>query len=90
MIGEAIGRELRYEELPREEARRQLADAWGDLEFAERALNTWAGFVTAPEPVTDTVAEVTGAPPRPFGEWAREHAGDFGAAPPGAPRRPRV
>jgi uncharacterized protein YbjT (DUF2867 family) len=71
-IGEAIGRPLRWEELPREAAERELAGRVPDT-----ALDTWSGFVDTPETVTSVVAELTGHPARPFAQWAREHADDF-------------
>jgi nucleoside-diphosphate-sugar epimerase len=46
-------------------------------DFARSALDVWAGFVTEPELVTTTVAEVTGEPARAFRDWAAEHADDF-------------
>ena len=72
VIGEAIGRPVRWEELSRAEAEAQLADVVPDT-----ALDTWAAFVEAPEVVTSTVQEVTGQPARSFAEWAREHAAAF-------------
>jgi uncharacterized protein YbjT (DUF2867 family) len=71
-IGEAIGQDLRWEELSREDAEAELGESVPDT-----ALDTWAGFVDTPEVVTSTVEDVTGHPARPFGEWARDHAGDF-------------
>jgi uncharacterized protein YbjT (DUF2867 family) len=79
IIGDVIGRPLRWEELPPEEARRQLIAAWGDPGFVDGALGYWATLVSEPEPVTRTVEEVTGAPAHTFREWAIDHAGDFGA-----------
>lgn len=79
-IGVAIGRTLRWEELPREKAREQLITAWGDAAFADHALDAWAEFVTTPEPVTQTVEQITGTPARSFREWARDHTGDFDRA----------
>jgi uncharacterized protein YbjT (DUF2867 family) len=76
-IGTAIDRELRYEEMPRDEAAAELVAMFGNEDFARSALDTWAGFVTDPEVVTTTVAEVTGRPARPFREWAAEHADVF-------------
>ena len=76
-IGMASGRQLRWEELPREAARKQLAAACGDAAFADSALNTWAGFVRKPEILTTTVQELTGTPARSFGQWAADHADDF-------------
>lgn len=74
-IGEAIGRPLRVEELPLDEARQQVAEQLGD--HADSALAYWASLVDDPEPVTATVAEVTGRQARTFAAWAADHADDF-------------
>jgi uncharacterized protein YbjT (DUF2867 family) len=76
-IGTAIGRHLRWEELPEDVARKLLAAAFGDAAFADSALSTWAGFVRRPEILTTTVQELTGTPARSFGQWAADHADDF-------------
>ena len=76
-IGTAIDRGLRYEDMPHDEALAQLVATFGNAAFARSALDTWAGFVTEPEVVTTTVAEITGEPARPFRDWAFEHADDF-------------
>ncbi|HEX3922872.1 MAG TPA: NAD(P)H-binding protein [Streptosporangiaceae bacterium] len=76
-IGRAVGRPVRYEEIPADAALTQmLADGW-PRPFAEHALAHWATLVEQPEPVTDTVKRLTGTAARTFGEWARDHAGDF-------------
>jgi uncharacterized protein YbjT (DUF2867 family) len=80
IIGEAIGRPLRFEEQPREEAREQLIAAWGDPAVVDGALDHWASIVTEPEAVTSTVKEVTGRTARTFREWARDHTADFRTA----------
>jgi uncharacterized protein YbjT (DUF2867 family) len=77
VIGEAIGRTVRWEEMAPDEARRQLLAAWGDPGFVDSALTTWAGLVTQPEAVTRTVEEVTGVPARTFRQWAGDHISDF-------------
>jgi uncharacterized protein YbjT (DUF2867 family) len=77
LIGEAIGRELRWVELPSGIARDQLLREWGDPAFVDSALTYWASLVDRPEPVTDTVERVTGHPARTFAQWARDHADDF-------------
>jgi uncharacterized protein YbjT (DUF2867 family) len=76
-IGLALGRELTWAELPKAEAQRALAAAWGDPGFAASALDTWERFVTHPETVTSTVRDVTGAPARSFADWAAANAGAF-------------
>jgi uncharacterized protein YbjT (DUF2867 family) len=76
-IGRAVGRPVRYEEIPADAALTQmLADGWPPA-FAEHALAHWATLVDRPEPVTDTVERLTGSAARTFGEWARDHADDF-------------
>jgi uncharacterized protein YbjT (DUF2867 family) len=76
-IGRAIGRELRYEDMPYDEALAKLVATFGNAEFARSALGVWAGFVTEPEVVTTAVTELTGTPARPFRDWAADHADDF-------------
>ncbi|MGW7480483.1 SDR family oxidoreductase [Nonomuraea muscovyensis] len=77
VIGEVIGRPLRFDEQPREEARAEMIAAWGDPAMVDGALDHWASIVAEPEPVTTTVEEVTGRPARTFREWAHDHAADF-------------
>jgi uncharacterized protein YbjT (DUF2867 family) len=76
-IGKAIGRDVRWEEVPADAVRDGLRAAFGNPSFADHALATWARFVEEPELVTGTVEEVTGRPARPFRDWAIEHADDF-------------
>ncbi len=75
-IGDAIGRPVRYDEIPREVARQQLT-TWMPPDGADAALDYWASLVSEPELVTSTVEEITGAPAHTFREWAADHAGDF-------------
>ncbi|HJS96047.1 MAG TPA: NmrA family NAD(P)-binding protein [Solirubrobacteraceae bacterium] len=77
IIGEAIGRDVRWEDLPISIAREQLAAAWGSAAFAEARLEAWASFVESPERVTDQVERLLGRPARTFHSWAQEHADDF-------------
>ena len=76
-IGQAVGRELRWEELPRQAAFAALAAAWGDPVFAETTLDAWEWFVDYPETVTSAVQDLTGVPARSFADWAVAHAADF-------------
>jgi len=76
IIGEAIGRTLRYEELMPDAARQQMS-AFVPPFVVDRLLDLWAGMVETPAPVTRTVEEVTGAPPTAFKQWVLDHAGDF-------------
>ena len=71
LIGAALGRNLRWEELPAEAIQDQLSGV------PDSALNTWASFVATPEVVTSTVQEITGQQARPFAEWASDNAEAF-------------
>lgn len=75
-IGEAIGRPLRFEEVPLEAARKQLLADGRPPALVEALL---ASAETRPHSglITSTVEEITGAPARTFREWATDHAGDF-------------
>ncbi|HEY2125716.1 MAG TPA: NAD(P)H-binding protein [Streptosporangiaceae bacterium] len=76
-IGQAIGRELRWEELPRQTALQELTTAWGDPAFAQTALDAWEWFVDHPETVTSVVQDITGAPAHSFRDWAAANAAAF-------------
>jgi uncharacterized protein YbjT (DUF2867 family) len=77
VIGQAIGRELRWQELPRQAALQELAAAWGDPAFAQTALDAWEWFVDHPETVTSVVQDLTGAPAHNFADWAAANAAAF-------------
>jgi uncharacterized protein YbjT (DUF2867 family) len=74
IIGEAIGRPLRYEELTPDEARLQLG-------FPEPAitmlLDAWRAALGQPAYMSNTVSEITGRKARTFREWANDHAAAF-------------
>ncbi|WP_190820417.1 NAD(P)H-binding protein [Saccharopolyspora pogona] len=76
-IGEVIGRQLRWEELSREAARRQLLDNGWPTSFADGALAYWQRISHDPEPVSPAVEKVTGHLPRTFREWVEDHATAF-------------
>jgi len=79
IIGEAIGRHVRWEDLPPDTARKRLTAAWGNPDFVEARLKAWARFVHTPERVTDAVEQLLGKPARTFRSWAEDHADDFRA-----------
>ncbi|MFE7898044.1 NAD(P)H-binding protein [Streptomyces sp. NPDC057424] len=76
IVGAAVGRPVRYEEVPPETAREALR-ATMPTEFADTVLTYLAAGVDRPAPVEDTVLRVTGRPARTFAQWAADHAADF-------------
>lgn len=74
LIGEALGRSLRYEELDLEAARQAISPyAPADLLFGN-----WKKYIDTPAPITDTVERITGKPPRSAAEWAAAYPADHG------------
>ncbi|MGI5225414.1 NAD(P)H-binding protein [Actinoallomurus sp. CA-142502] len=79
VIGQALGRPLRWQELSREQARRRLLDdeSFPDS-FVDVLLDGYAKMLDAPAPtLTRTVETVTGTPARTFHQWALDHAEQF-------------
>ncbi|MGW4957309.1 NAD(P)H-binding protein [Nonomuraea sp. NPDC004186] len=76
LIGEAIGRPVRFVVQDLEEYRAELS-AWTTPQVADVVIKESAAAVDRPLPPTDTVEKVTGRPARTYGEWARDHAEDF-------------
>lgn len=76
IIGEVIGRTLRFEEISPEEARRELS-AIMPPPVVGMLLNAWAAGIGQPAFVTSTVAEITGRPARTFRDWVIDHAAEF-------------
>ncbi|MEU4559543.1 NmrA family NAD(P)-binding protein [Actinoplanes sp. NPDC023936] len=76
VIGEVLGRRLRAQAQPLEQAREQWSGLMGAT-FAEQSLAYWAGLVDEPERVTTDVEAVTGHPARSYETWVRDHAGEF-------------
>lgn len=76
-LGAAVGRDVRWEEMPVEEARAELLARGWDPEFLENGLAYWASLVDRPETVTGAVEEITGKPARTYAQWAADHVADF-------------
>lgn len=78
VIGEVLGRDIRYVELTTDEVVAQWrAEGYTeeDIAFflAVRTDPPEAGYTPLP-----TVEQVTGRPPRTFAQWVRDHAASFG------------
>jgi uncharacterized protein YbjT (DUF2867 family) len=74
-LGVALGRSLEYVDLPRDAFVAELAPAMGA--YAAWYVDGQEAFIDHPQPVSPTVAEVTGRPGTTFLEWARAHVADF-------------
>lgn len=76
IIGEAIGRAIRFEELTHAEARAEMIRQ-GYGEAADWLLDGDAQSVGHPQRPLPTVAEITGRPAGAFAQWAADNAAAF-------------
>ncbi|MFA7768823.1 NAD(P)H-binding protein [Streptomyces sp. NRRL S-448] len=76
-IAAALGREVPFAEISRQQAHAQMAAVFG-AEAADAVLDVTGGDVNDELlMVRDTVAQITGIPARPFRQWASENAKAF-------------
>ena len=75
ILGQALGRDLRFEGLSDEAAREEL-HAGMSPEYADAVLDIFTGS-TDESVVRPTVEDVTGRPPGTFAQWAATHADAF-------------
>ena len=83
IIGEVVGRPLRFEEISEEAARTEML-AMMPPPIADMLLRAYAAAVDRPAYLTSTVAELTGTPAASFRRWVRDHVQDF---PPRSPAK---
>jgi uncharacterized protein YbjT (DUF2867 family) len=76
-IARTVGKQMRIEELAPAAARQSMLDMGADPALADSSVTYWASLIDHPEPVTTTVAELTGRPALTFAAWAEEHADEF-------------
>ncbi|MFT8396590.1 SDR family oxidoreductase [Propionibacterium sp.] len=70
LIGAAISRPLRWQEIDRARAQREYG-------IPDVLLDAWENFLSRPEPVTDEVARLLGRAALSFSDWAHDHADLF-------------
>jgi uncharacterized protein YbjT (DUF2867 family) len=76
ILGEVLGRDLRFEGQPDDEARAEMSASM-PAEYVDAFFDFYVnGTLDESQPQPD-VAEVTGRPPRTFRQWAQAHAGAF-------------
>jgi len=80
IIGEGIGRRIRFQELSPDEFRRETAGRWPGP-IVDMLLAAWGATIGRPAFVTSTVADVVGSPARTFHQWVVDHADAFRGGP---------
>jgi uncharacterized protein YbjT (DUF2867 family) len=75
-LAAVLGRPLRYSPLSDEQARAEMAPDT-PAPYIDAFFRFYSGGEFDDSPVLDTVAQLTGRPPRSFAQWARAHADAF-------------
>lgn len=76
-IGAAVGRPLRYEEIPPDAARAQMIEHGIPADFADMSLRFQAELVGTPSEISPSTEQLTGRPARTFDQWAADHVAAF-------------
>jgi uncharacterized protein YbjT (DUF2867 family) len=76
MLGEALRRPLRFEELDPAPVREQLSQ-FMEPDFVNALFDLMAATVETPATVNSTVEDITGNPPRSYAQWVADHTNDF-------------
>jgi uncharacterized protein YbjT (DUF2867 family) len=79
IIGEVIGRPLRYQEVPPAAARQGMVQRGIPEPFVEVLIARYTREIGEPAPVTGEVERILGRPGRTYAEWAADHAAAFQA-----------
>jgi uncharacterized protein YbjT (DUF2867 family) len=77
VIGEAIGRELSFQELAPAQVPQAMPAQGLAEDIPDRLLGSLADYANKPGPSTDTVERLLGRPALPFAAWAAENSAAF-------------
>jgi uncharacterized protein YbjT (DUF2867 family) len=76
IIGDVLGRPIRFDELSPDDFRRETEGSW-PRPVVDMLLAAWAATIGRPAFVTSTVSDILGSAPRSFRQWAADHAAAF-------------
>jgi uncharacterized protein YbjT (DUF2867 family) len=80
IIGDAVGRRVKFVELSPDEFRRETQGSW-PRPAVDMLLAAWGATMGRPAFVTSTVSDILGSPPRPFRRWVADHTAAFMGGP---------
>jgi uncharacterized protein YbjT (DUF2867 family) len=76
IIGEVLGRQIRFEELSPDDFRSETGGSW-PRPVVNMLLDAWGATIGRPAFVTSTVSDILGSAPRSFGQWVADHIAAF-------------
>lgn len=79
IIGEAVGRELSFQEVGPEDVRRAMLAQGLPTDVPERLLGSLADYARTPGRTTDAVQQALGCAPLSYEQWVSENSGAFTA-----------
>jgi hypothetical protein len=77
IIGNVIGRPLRYQEVPSEAAKQGMVQRGFPEPFVGALMARYARGVGPAEGVTGEVEKILGRPARTYAEWVADHVAAF-------------
>jgi hypothetical protein len=80
IIGDALGRRIKFEELSPDEFRSETEGSW-PRPAVDMLLAAWGATIGRPAFITSTVSGILGSAPRSFRQWAADHATAFMGGP---------
>jgi uncharacterized protein YbjT (DUF2867 family) len=84
IIGDVLGRRIRFDELTPDEFRRETEGSW-PRPVVDMLLTAWAATMGRPAFVTSSVFDILGSAPRTFRQSIVDHAAAFMEGPPRLP-----
>jgi uncharacterized protein YbjT (DUF2867 family) len=76
IIGDVVGRRIRFEELSPDEFRSETEGSW-PRPVVDMLLAAWGATMGTPAFITSTVFDILGSAPRSFRQWVADHATAF-------------
>ncbi len=77
LIGEAIGKDVHWEEIAPEQFRQAMLAQGLPEDVPDRLIGYWSDRVQQPGPSSAAVEQILGRPALTFAQWAAEHAAAF-------------
>lgn len=76
IIGDVLGRRIRFEELSPDDFRSQTEESW-PRPVVDMLLAAWGATIGRPAFVSTAVADILGSAPRSFRQWVADHTTAF-------------
>jgi hypothetical protein len=76
IIGDVLGRRIKFQELSPDEFRRETEGSW-PRPVVDMLLAAWGATTGRPAFITSAVSDILGSAPRSFRQWAADNAAAF-------------